>query len=281
MKPSAPLYKTSCAALAVAASLFVPGLAAAQSASSNASPGAWRYSGSVYVFLPTIDAKTSFPPEGGGPPINIDAKTIIENLKMTFMGSLDAHNGRWGVFTDIVYVDLGNAKTASRDFTIGDIGLPAGTTANLDFDLKAWVWTTAGEYRVSSAPALTVDLLGGARMIDLKQRLVWDISGNLGPIAPAGRSGSGEKVERLWDGIVGVKARYAFGDRGQWSMPLYLDVGAGQSDLTWQAAAGIAYAFKWGEMSALWRHLEYDLKPGSASQSVSFSGPMLGATWRW
>ncbi len=58
-------------------------------------------------------------------------------------------------------------------------------------------------------------------------------------------------------------------------------MGTGDSDLTWQAAAGIAYGFKWGEVSALWRYIDYDMKSGSAMQNVRFSGPMVGATFRW
>ena len=39
------------------------------------------------------------------------------------------------------------------------------------------------------AHPLVVDLLGGARMFDLKQQLRWDISGSLGSLPPASRSG--------------------------------------------------------------------------------------------
>jgi hypothetical protein len=45
------------------------------------------------------------------------------------------------VFTDAIYLDLGNTKSASRDFTIGNVEVPAGTTADLRLDLKGWVWT--------------------------------------------------------------------------------------------------------------------------------------------
>jgi hypothetical protein len=213
------------AAFALAAGALVLAIALAQAAPASAAPGAWHYAATLYVYLPSIGGKTSFPVEAGGGPIDISADKVIDSLKMTFMGSLDAHNGQWGVFTDLVYLDVGNAKTNSRDFTIGNIGLPAGTTSNLDLDLRAWVWTLAGEYRVVSDPAFTLDLLAGARMIDLTERLNWSISGSLGPIAPAGRSGTAEVSQTLRDGVVGGKGRYVFGDRRQWSVPLYLDVG--------------------------------------------------------
>jgi hypothetical protein len=267
--------------LAVAVGLLMPGTGSAQSAAPGSQQNVWQVSASVYVYLPSIGGKTSFPVEAGGGPINVSADKILDSLKMTFMGALDAHNGQWGLFTDLLYFDLGKTKTDSSDFTIGNIGLPAGTTANLDLDLKAWVWTLAGEYRVVSDPAFALDLLAGARMLDLTERLRWSITGSLGPIVPAGRSGTSEVSQTSWDAIVGVKGRYVFGDHRQWSVPLYLDVGGGQSKLTWQAATGVSYAFKWGEMSALWRYLDYDMKSGKAIQSVNLSGPLIGATFRW
>lgn len=271
--------RLSCTATLLAGCLLAPAAALAQSAGGPSRP--WQTSATVYLYLPSVSGQTSYPVDSGGGPINVPADQILDNLKMTFMGSLDTHNGRWGAFTDVIYFDLGNHKTQSRDFTIGNSGLPAGTTADIGLDLKAWVWTLAGEYRVASAPGLTVDVIGGARMLDLTQRLDWSISGDLGSLTTAGRSGTAEVSQTLWDGIVGVKGRYSFGARREWSMPFYLDVGTGQSNRTWQAAAGIGYAFQWGEVSALYRYLDYDLKSGNAVESARFNGPMVGATFRW
>ncbi len=200
---------------------------------------------------------------------------------MTFMGSLGAHNGKWGVFTDILYLNLGANKSATRDFTIGGIGIPASATADLSYDLKGWIWTLAGQYRVTARPDYTMDLLAGARMFDLKQRLDYTVSGDLGGIPLGQRAGRANVDDRVWDGIVGVKGRYAFGANRQWSVPYYLDVGAGQSRMTWQGAVGIAYGFRWGELSAMWRYIGYDFKSDGKVSEMNFNGPMVGATFRW
>ena len=262
-------------------SVWVPSMTAAQAAPNGSETQPWHYAGSIYGYLPTVGGSTAFPVDAGGAPINVSGGTLLDKLKFTFQGSLEAHNGTWGLATDLVYLDLGAAKTASRDFTIGNVGLPAGTTAALDWDLKGWVWTLAGAYRVSSDPALTVDLLAGTRLFEMRERLIWSISGDLGPIAPAGRTGTTTVTQNIWDGIVGVKGRYAFGARREWALPFYLDVGAGQSESTVQAAAGISYAFGWGELNTMWRYLGYRMKSGGAVQSVSFNGPMVGAVFRW
>lgn len=48
------------------------------------------------------------------------------------------------------------------------------------------------------------------------------------------------QTERMYDAIVGVRGSYRFGDTGRWRVPYYADVGAGDSDLTWQAMTGLA-----------------------------------------
>ena len=64
-------------------------------------------------------------------------------------------------------------------------------------------------------------------------------------------------------------------------MPYYFDMGAGDSDFTWQGIAGLGYAFHWGEIAAVWRYLYYDLSSGSAINDMNFSGPAIGVTFRW
>lgn len=195
------------------------------------------------------------------------------------MGTLEAHNGYWGAFTDVVYVNVSGNKSQSRDFSMGASGIPAGTSADLGLDIKGLVWTLAGEYRLGSNPASHVDLLVGARMFQLKERLDWSIYGNLGSIAATGRTASSEVSETVWDGIVGLKGRYAFGANGQWFVPYYVDVGAGNSKLTWQGTAGIGYSFRWGDLTAMWRYLDYDFKSGGKFEGITFNGPMVGAAF--
>jgi hypothetical protein len=272
-----------------AASLAMLALNSAQAQSpavggqtAQAEAGAWHFAATLYFYVPSVAGTTTVPTDPGGGSINVDGSRILDNLKLALMGSFDAHNGRWGVFTDAVYLDFGNVKDQSRDFTIGNIGLPASTSARIDWALSGVAWTSAGQYRLLADPALTLDAIGGARLLDIKQELAWTISGELGPVAPSGRSGRSDAKIELWDALVGVKGRYRFGDDRKWALPFYLDVGAGESRLTWQAAAGIGYAFSWGELQGMWRYLDYQMKPGkTVLKDLSFNGPMVGATFRW
>ena len=94
-------------------------------------------------------------------------------------------------------------------------------------------------------------------------------------------TGRSEVSDSLWDGIVGVKGHVTFGAEHSWFAPYYLDIGTGSSDLTLQAMAGVGYAFHWGEVTGAWRYLDYDLESGSPIQSLTLSGPAIGATFRF
>ena len=251
--------------------------ALAQAAPGN-EVGPWRYAGTLYLYVPTVSGKTRVPADGDTT-LNFD---VLEHLKFTVMGSLDAHNGRWGAFTDLIYLDFGGDRNETRKFTIGDSGLPAGTTADLEWRLKGVSWTVGGQYRVVGSPEFSLDVIGGARLLDIKRSSSWSITGDLGPLPEASRTGSNKAKAALVDAIVGVRGRALLGGAGSpWSVPFHLDIGTGESKRTWQGAAGIRYAFSWGEVSALYRVLDYELDKGDPVEKLRFSGPMVGATWRW
>ena len=260
---------------------LVPATSLAQTTPSDWDSGKWQFTGTIYGWVPTIDGKVNYAGDTRSSDLHLSMHDVLSNLKMTFQGALDVHNGRWGIYNDVVYVDLGGVKSQTRDFSIGNIGIPATATADLNVDFKATVWTVAAEYRVASDPAWTVDLLAGARLLDVKPTLGYSINGDLGPIALPGRSGSKQVSESLWDGIVGVKGRYTFVDERKWFVPFYLDVGTGQTKLTWQGAAGVGYVFNWGEVVALYRYLDYENKSGKQIENLNMGGPMVGVTFRW
>ena len=106
------------------------------------------------------------------------------------MGSFEARKGRWGGFTDIVYMNLGDSRSESRQLSVGGNPLPAGATANLDYDLKGFMWTLAASYRAVADPTATLDVFAGARLADVEEKLNFEVSGNIGPIPLPGRSGS-------------------------------------------------------------------------------------------
>ena len=98
--------------------------------------------------------------------------------------------------------------------------------------LKGSAWTIAGEYRLQSTSDSTLDLLFGARQLDVKPRIGYNLTGDLGTLPVEGRSANFEGKQSNWDAIVGLKGRYAFGDDRRWFAPVYADIGTGESRLT-------------------------------------------------
>ncbi len=241
----------------------------------------WQFGVSIYGWFPDIAGETSFTQPGGSSEFGIDIENILDNLEFTLMGTFDVRKGRWGILTDVIYMDVGNSQSGTREATIGRRELPVNATANIDLDLKSWIWTLTGYYRALDQPGMTLDVVAGARYLDVEQKVNWVVTGNVGSIAVPDRTGAAEAGLTNWDALIGLRGRFAFGAQNAWFVPYYLDVGAGDSDLTWQGIAGIGYAFRWCEVVAAWRYLYYDLPSGKAIKDMSFSGPAIGVTFRW
>jgi hypothetical protein len=263
------------AAAACVGALLLPAAASAQSADD------WRFNAIIYGYLPSIGGTTTFPRTGASDSATVDADKILGNLKFAFMGTLDVTKGRWGISNDVMYVNVGDSKSQTRDIAIGGTPIPADASASVDLDVKGWVWTIAGTYDVVSDPQARFQVLAGARLLSVKETVGWQLSGNVGPIPLPGRQGDSEAKVDNWDGIVGVRGRLMFGANREWFVPYYADVGAGDSDLTWQAIGGLGYAFKWGDVLVAWRYLDYNMKSGEKIQSVNFNGPAIGVAFHW
>jgi hypothetical protein len=240
----------------------------------------WQFAAAIYGWFPDIGGNTQFPLGGGGS-IGVDINTILDHLKMTGQGAFEIQKGHWGAFTDVVYLDVGDSKSQTRGLEIGGQPLPGSIQARAEFDLKSTIWTLAGSYRSLASPAATLDWLAGARLVSIDQDLEWEFTGAFGSITPPPRTGNRGASADQWDAIVGLKGRFGFGADHNWVMPFYFDVGAGDSDLTWQAMLGFGYAFGWGDLGVAWRYLDYDLKSDGAIQDLNFNGPAAGVTFRW
>lgn len=66
-----------------------------------------------------------------------------------------------------------------------------------------------------------------------------------------------------------------------WFVPYYLDVCSGSSNLAWRGLAGIGYGFRSGDITRAYCHLYYDQGSDKLIQQMRFSGPALGALFRF
>lgn len=250
-------------------------------AHADSTPSGWQWDATVYLWLPSIGGETSFPPGGGGPSLDVSADDILDSLNFAFMGALGARKGPWGVATDVLYLDLGSSSKGTRNFGIGQADLPASVDANLNLDITGWLWTLTGSYALVQQERVSMDVLAGARMLDLEQTLRWQLNGDISTLPLPGRSGTSSVEATQWDAIVGLKGRASFGGGSNWYVPYYLDVGTGDSDLTWQGMVGVGYSFDSVEVTGVWRYLDYDLGDNTPITSIDFNGPALGVTFRF
>ena len=267
-------------ALAGALAAFAAPPAAAQSTLPGPGPGPMSVGLSVYGWFPDIAGRTRFGP-GGGSALEVDVGTILDNLEFTFQGTLDLMQDRYGLLLDLVYLNTGQSRSRAGGGTIGGTQIPMDAVLNVELDAKSTIWTIAGYHRAVESPAHTLDVLVGARYLDAEQASNWTVTGNVGPIPAPGRTGRATASIGLWDAIVGLRGRIGLGAGGAWFVPYHVDLGAGESQLTWQAMLGIGYAFRGGEAVAGWRYLSYEMKSGSPIADLTVSGPLVGATFRW
>lgn len=274
------------AAAMITLALLAPAQVCAQSSAER-----WTFSVLPYFWLPSVDGKLNYgPPPSGGSSANVsvDADTLLDNLDMALMLAGEARKGRWLIATDIIYLDFSKADSAVRsvDFNpgpgpinISTTGLNAGTQSSL----KGWLWTLAGGYAAIQGPQATLDVLGGLRLLSLEASTDWQLTAAVtGPAGTAtfARSGSVERSEEIWTGIVGAKGRAQLGESSRF-VNYYADVGGGSDTFTWQGVAGVGYAFKWGEIVFDYRYLYYSQSGDKLIDNLSFGGFGLGANFRF
>jgi hypothetical protein len=267
----------STCAMAVLGALAAAAPIAAQAESASDD---WAFTATIYGWLPTMGGDLSIPIVGNTN-ARLDPGDVLDALNFTFMGMGDVRKGRWGAATDIIYLDLGGEKKGLRDLTIGEQELPAQLTATANLDLKGWVWTLGGTYLVVDEPEHPMSVLAGTRMLDLSTDLKLKFEGDIVGTPLPGRTVKGDASLTNWDAIVGVKGRFRFGEDGDWFVPYYVDIGTGQSDLTWQAILGVGYSFGWGDLTAAWRYLDYDFGSDNAVETLWQSGAAIGATFHF
>ena len=232
----------------------------------------WQQRFVIYGWLPSIDGTLNYD-IGGGNTASVDPSDIVDALEGVLMGVYAIRKDKLSVTVDLIYLDLSNTENNAIDFP-GPGGGQASARAKTD--MTAWIVSSYGGYNTLQTEKVTMDLIAGIRYLNMDTSAKVEISGPLPPTLPSKKL---SKSVDLWDGIIGVQGRYNLTDK--WYVPYHLDVGTGDSDLTWQAQAAIAYSYKWGNILLAYRHLYYDQDDSSLIDDLEFSGPALGVNFNF
>ncbi len=261
-------------------------LLAFQSAAAEQDTNEWQFQLTPYIWLPTINGTLNHdipPGDGGGAPqIDVGPTDWLDLLNGVFLLQGEARKDRFFVFADFVYLGLesDNDKVIAISPGNGDL-IPVDISVNVDTktDLDGFTTTFAGGYTAHDDADSTVNVFVGARFLSIDTKTSWNLTADIefpGGGNALSREGSIESDIDSWDAIIGIKGHKDIGN-GNWSLPYYLDIGTGESDITWQAIAGVSYAYGWGDLIFSYRHFEYDGGPRGLLQEFSFSGPLIGA----
>jgi len=174
----------------------------------------------------------------GREPVDLDMSfsDILDDLKFAAMGVVEAHNGTYGIFGDIMYVHTETEEGISR--TVENI--PVALKATVDTENIAA--TLMGEYRLVNDEVVKLDLMAGARLWHVAN----DISARLKADGTEVAEHGGDDSETWVDPMVGFKTRI------NTETPLYLEGwgmigGAGiGSDLSWDVMGGLGYQWTSG-----------------------------------
>jgi hypothetical protein len=229
----------------------------------------WQFTGTLYLWAAAINGETS-----GGAEFAIDFDTLLDNLDMAFMGSVEARRGPWSVLADAVYLNVGADKGGTLNVPVApDFAVPVDVDVGVK--TRGWVINLLGAYTVFASARGSLDVLAGVRYLELKP--AFDLK--VGVPGIGGVALARSVLETDWDGVVGVKGQVRLGD--SWYLPYYADVGTGQSDLTWQVFGGVGYTFDWGEVALVYRHMSWDFGSHHPLDHASFSGPAAAVSWHF
>jgi hypothetical protein len=233
---------------------YVPTAMAAQEESQE---DKWQFDASVYLFMASIGGESA-----SGGDIEIDFNDLLDNLDMGFMGTFGARKNKWSFVIDGIYLDV----KADKYRTVTGLAIPV----NSSVELKGWVVTPVVGYRVVETEKVQLDILAGARYLWLETEVAFNALTIDEYFSDS---------DDVLDGIVGVRGQFNLTEK--WYIPFLLDVGTGNTDLTWQAMAGLAYKFKKVDIVATYRYLDWDFDDSSVFKDMNFKGPLVGVKFAW
>ena len=225
------------------------------SAEENSSEN-WKWGAELYFWGASLGGNTT-----SGSDIDIGIGTIIDDLKMGAMGTIGARKGDWAVFADLIYLDVGDSKNATAN--IGPISLPVSASV----DLKGFISTAGVGYRVYEQSGTSLDITGGIRYLWLDSTIKVSVPS-------ISRSVKEEDSGSNWDAVVGFRGKTDLNDK--WYLTYYGDVGAGDSDLTWQALAAVNYRLNKVDLTLGYRYLDWDFDKFGPFNDLNLSGAFAG-----
>jgi opacity protein-like surface antigen len=243
-----------------------PPTAAAVAAAPATDDERWHFALTPYLWASSMSGEASFkglPPQ----PVDVSWGDIWSNLDFGALAGFEAHNGRWGVATDTVFMNLG--ATVPLPDVLGQ--------REPGVDSRQFVFEGDLLYRVFRGVAregvrASVDLVAGARYNKVSVQL---------------ESEALPDTKRSFDWVDGVVgARFVAPLTRRLALAGRADIAGLGSDFTWQAYADLRCRLSphW-TVGAGYRYLDTDYDEGSGTDrklwSIVNKGPYAGVQVSW
>lgn len=227
---------------------------------------AWTFSFTTYLWVAGMDGSVT----ARGREADVDMSVgdafdnLVDNFKLAITGHLEARHERLALFGDIAYISL------EEDVERRVLGEGTLDTTQGFFELGAAYAIIDKPLPNHPSRRFLLEPLAGARLYYLDMELSFDsIDRSLGD-------------DKVWiDGFVGLRSSVDVADR----LAIFgrFDIGAGGSDLAWNAVLGADVKLgKHKRVSLLggYRWLDVDYDDGSGDEKFEFDvlmhGPFLG-----
>lgn len=223
----------------------------------------WEQQLVIYGWLPTLNGTLKYElPDGSEE--ESDAG-VIDNLDAVFMASYEVRKDKFSFLTDVIYLGMSGGETVNTG--------PLATVFEEEF--TAWLLSFYGGYNIIDNGSTTLDIVAGMRYFSLDVDASITLEGPLGrnpsiPLSPS---------FEVYDAVVGVKGRFDINEN--WYVPYIFDIGAGDTDLTWQAQASIGYRFGWGDVLATYRYIHYEKDGLTLVEDFDLYGPKVGVVFHF
>jgi len=241
-------------AIALVGGAELTGLASSSVARAQGNGDGWRWSITPYLWGTELNADVRL--RGGqevGSELQFD--DILDKLDFAAQVHLEGRRNAWGMFVDATYLAL------SDDTTHGPIS--ADTDIDTGIYEVAATFTPGGEVGQFTAFA-------GARIIDLSLEMRFSLPE---PLPSVQRTSD----KSYADFMIGGRLLHPFSDR--WLLELRGDIGAGDSESSWNALATVGWRFGNDLDNAVllgWRHMELEVEEGGRETDVTLDGPIAG-----
>ena len=216
----------------------------------------WKFQTDIYLLFPYMKGDIGIGNEITAP-VDATPGDIFSKLKMGGMLYLEAHNNKWAVTSDLIFMNLKQDIDPGEFWDNGTAGA------------KQLVWEPAGFYRL--LPFLEIG--AGGRLNNLQA----SIEGRRNAF-PAGTYEVSESASKTWFDPIFI-TRLTADIKDKWIFQFRGDVGGfgAGSDLTWQVQAYAGYQFtKLFRLTAGYRYMSMDYDKGTDTDRFIYNVDTFG-----